>query len=64
MVGDAEREIEIGEVVARVHRQRTHSGARDHAIIVLREPQHPRAHRIPLLDGEHACLRSGDPRQF
>ena len=50
MVGGAEREIQIGEAVALVHRQRTDSCARDHAIIVLREPQHTLAQRIPLLD--------------
>jgi hypothetical protein len=63
-VGDAEGEVEVGEAVAAVDREGTDDGARDDAVIALREPEDPRAERISLLDGEHLVwpplLRAAD----
>ena len=38
VVGDAEREVQVGEAVAAVHGERAHGGPGNHALILLREP--------------------------
>jgi hypothetical protein len=52
-VGDAEGQIQVGEAVGPVDGERPHDGTGDDAIVLLREPEHPLAERIPLLNGEH-----------
>ena len=37
VVGDAEREVQVGEAVAAVHRKRAHGGSGNDALILLRE---------------------------
>ena len=58
VVGDAKRKIEVGEAIAAVHGERTHSRAGYDTVIRTREPKHALADGIPLLDGEHAHLFS------
>jgi hypothetical protein len=38
VVGDAEREVQVGEAIAVVHGERTHGGSGYDAVILLREP--------------------------
>lgn len=58
MVGDAKREVQIGEAVAIVHSERTHGCSGYDAVILLREPEpeHALAEGIPLLDGKHELV--------
>ncbi len=54
MVGDAEREVQVGEAVAAaLHGKRAHGGSGNDALILLREPEQAIAERIPLLNGVH-----------
>ena len=53
VVRDAESEVEVGEAIPGVHRQRAHGGSGDDALVLLREPQETLAQSITLLDGEH-----------
>jgi hypothetical protein len=54
VIGDAERQIQIGEPVARSSRERSHRGPGDDALVLLRELQHMCPEFVTLLDGEHA----------
>ena len=53
VVGDSESEIQVGEAVSLVDGERAHGGSGFDAVVLLREPEHALAERIPLLDGEH-----------
>ena len=58
MVGDAEGEVQVGEAVATTQGERADGGSGDDALILLREPEHAVAQRIPLLNGEHDARSS------
>ena len=53
VVGDGESEIQVGETITLVDSERAHGGSGYDAVVLLREPEHALAERIPLLDGEH-----------
>ena len=54
VVGDAEREIQVGEAVAGVNRERADGRSGDHALVLPGEPQQLLAESVPLVDREHA----------
>ena len=54
MVGDAEREVDVGEPVGAVDGERAHHGTGDDALIPLRVPEHALDESIALLGAEHA----------
>ncbi len=58
MVGDAEGEVQVGVAIAAAQGERAHDGSGDDAFILLREPEHAVAQRIPLLNGEHDARSS------
>ena len=53
VVGDAEGEVQVGEPVAAVHRERAYGSPSCDALVLLRELQHMVAESIPLLNREH-----------
>ena len=53
VIGDAERQVHVGEAVALIERERAHDGPGDDALVLLPEAQDALAERIPLFDGEH-----------
>ena len=53
MIGDAERQVHVGEAVALIERERAHDGPGDDALVLLPEAQDSLAKCIPLFDGEH-----------
>ena len=59
LVGDAEREIEIGPAVSSAEGQGTDLGPRHNSGVVPSQLQHVIAHAIPLLDCEHVPHHAG-----
>jgi hypothetical protein len=53
-IRDPEREVQIGEAVPIVHRERSHRSSGDHAGVLLGQAQHAIAELVPLLNAEHA----------
>jgi len=53
VIGDGEREVQVGEAIATVHREGPDEGSGHHAIVLFGEPQHVLADRLSLLGAEH-----------
>ena len=53
MIGDAERQVQVGEAVAVIESERTHDRSGDDALILLPHTQDALAERVTLFDGEH-----------
>jgi hypothetical protein len=55
LIGDGEREVQVGEAIAVVHSERAHHGTRNDTLVILGEAEHSFAERIPLFRGEHGA---------
>jgi hypothetical protein len=55
-IGDPEREVQVGQVVAGVDGERAHEGSGDDARIVGGEPKHTLAQSIPVRNREPGSI--------